>query len=248
VTVRVTGVARPATTPSWAWPVGLVTAAVACALTVTLAGGPARFAAGAVLALYLPGHALVLALRRVTGRDGVFGASLVVPLSIGVTAAVGLVLAAGGRPFEPAVVGWPLAVICAALAAVAAVAGDRGATPRRPLPTTGLRYWWAALPVLALTGLLAVQVVMAVRHPSPDPSYTEFALDPSGSVLVHSHERATTRFRYEVRVGDAVRRSAGFTLRPGERREFPLNLGPHERADVRLYRADERTPYRRLTP
>ena len=83
--------------------------------------------------------------------------------------------------------------------------------------------------------------------PSPK-SQAYDAIEPSGSVLVHSRERVTTRFRYELRVGGEVRHSAGFTLRPGERREFPLGLGPDERADVRLYRADEPAPYRRLTP
>jgi hypothetical protein len=111
-----------------------------------------------------------------------------------------------------------------------------------------LRHWWAALPALALTALLVVQLVAATRHRTPDSYYTEFAIEPSGTVLVHSRERAETRFRYEVRVGGAVRQSAGFTLRPGERREFPLALAPEERADVRLYRAGEDQPYRRLTP
>jgi hypothetical protein len=188
----------------------------------------------------------VLALRRTTGRDAVAGAALVVPLSIAVAAVVGLVMAGAGRPFEPGTVGWMLAAVCVPLAFGSAWA-RRGGRPR-PVTVPSLRHWWAAVPALALTALLAVQIVAAARHRPPDSYYTEFAIEPSGSVLVHSRERVTTRFRYEVRVGGEVRRSAGFTLRPGERREFPLALGPDERADVRLYRADEQTPYRRLTP
>jgi hypothetical protein len=229
----------------WLWPGGLGMAAVACAAIVTVAGGPARFAAGVVLALYLPGQLAALALRRGTGRDGVFGAALVVPLSIAVTAAVGLVVAAAGWPFRPAVVGWLLAAACQPLAVAAALARKGGP---RPLAVRGFRHWWAVLPALALTALLGVQLVAASRHRTPDSYYTEFAIQPSGSVLVHSRERATTRFRYEVRVDGSVRQSAGFTLRPGERREFPLGLRPDERADVRLYRADADEPYRRLTP
>jgi hypothetical protein len=232
--------------PPWLWPAGLGAGAVACAAIVSSAGGPVRFAAGAVLALYLPGQLMVLALRRTTGRDAVFGAALVVPLSIAASAILGLVVAGAGWAFEPAPVGWSLAAVCVPLAAVAAWArrGARG----RPIPVPAPRHWWAAIPVVALTALLAVQIVAAHRHRTPDSYYTEFAVEPSGSVLVHSRERATTRFRYEVRVGGEVRQSSGFTLRPGERREFPLSLGPDERADVRLYRADESAPYRRLTP
>jgi hypothetical protein len=245
MTGRVTGAARQA--PPWLLPGGLGAVAVACAAVVTVVGGPARFVTGAVLALYLPGQLAALALRRSIGRDGVFAAALVVPLSIAATAAVGLVVAAAGWPFRPAVVGWLLAAVCQPLALVAALTGKGGP---RPLAVRGLRHWWAALPVLALTALLGVQLVAASRHRTPDSYYTEFGIQPSGSVLVHSRERATTRFRYEVRVGGAVRQSAGFTLRPGERREFPLDLGPGERADVRLYRADADAdePYRRLTP
>jgi hypothetical protein len=232
--------------PPWLWPAGLGAAAMACAAIVTWTGGPVRFAAGAVLALYLPGQLAVLALRRTTGRDAVVGAALVVPLSIAATAVVGLVMAGAGWPFEPGPVAWWLAAACVPLALGSAWA--RWGARVRPVTVPNPRHWWAAVPALALTALLAVQVVAATRHRAPDSYYTEFAVEPSGSVLVHSRERATTRFRYEVRVGGEVRRSAGFTLRPGERREFPLGLGPDERADVRLYRADEQTPYRRLTP
>jgi hypothetical protein len=256
MTRPVTGDGRQAS--PWLWPGGLVAAAVVCAAIVTVAGGPVRFAAGVVLALYLPGQLATLALRHTTGRDGVFGAALVVPLSVAGTAAVGLVVAAAGWRFDPAVVGWLLAAVCLALAVTATLPARRGAAwPRflaawpRPLAARAWRYWWAVLPVLALTALLGAQLVAAARHRAPDSYYTEFAVQPSGSVLVHSRERATTMFRYEVRVDGTVRQSAGFTLRPGERREFPLGLRPGERADVRLYRADADgadEPYRRLTP
>jgi len=257
--------------PLWLWPGGLGAAAAACAAIVTVSGGPVRFAAGLVLALCLPGSLGVLVLRRDTGRDGVFVAALVVPLSIAATAAVGLLVAAAGWSFRPAVVGWLLAAVCLALGVAAASTGPRAARPEpraarpepraarpepraaRPEPRAARasrywRYWWAALPALALTVVLVLQLGAATRQRTPDSYYTEFAIQPSGSVLVHSRERATTRFRYEVRVGGTVRQSAGFSLRPGERREFPLRLGPDERADVRLYRADGDEPYRRLTP
>ena len=249
---RVTRVAGRAPVAAWHWPAGLGAGAAACATVVSFVGGPARFAAGAVLALYLPGQLAVLAMRRATGRDGVLAATLVVPLSIAATAAVGFVVAAAGLRFEPAVVGWLLVAVCLPLAVAAALARRRGPQPPpgpQPARVPGvraLRHWWAALPALALTALLVVQLVAATR--TPDSYYTEFAIEPSGTVLVHSRERAETRFRYEVRVGGAVRQSAGFTLRPGERREFPLALAPEERADVRLYRAGEDQPYRRLTP
>jgi len=236
--------------PLWLWPGGLGAAAAACAAIVTVSGGPVRFAAGLVLALCLPGSLGVLVLRRDTGRDGVFVAALVVPLSIAATAAVGLLVAAAGWSFRPAVVGWLLAAVCLALGVAAASTGPRAARPepRAARASRYWRYWWAALPALALTVVLVLQLGAATRQRTPDSYYTEFAIQPSGSVLVHSRERATTRFRYEVRVGGTVRQSAGFSLRPGERREFPLRLGPDERADVRLYRADGDEPYRRLTP
>jgi hypothetical protein len=241
--------------PPWLWPGGLAAAAVVCAAIVTVTGGPVRFAAGVVLALYLPGQLATLALRHTTGRDGVFAAALVVPLSVAATAVAGLVVAGAGWPFRPAVIGWLLAAICQPLGVAAALAAKRGPAGTRPFALRGLRNWWAVLPVLALTALLGAQLVATTRHRMPDSYYTEFAIQPSGSVLVHSRERATTRFRYEVRVDGTVRQSAGFTLRPGERREFPLGLRPGERADVRLYRADADDgtdpadePYRRLTP
>lgn len=236
------------TAPSWVWPAGLGAASVACAVTVTVVGGPVRFAAGVLLALYLPGQTAVLALRPAIGRDAVFGTALAVPLSIATTAAVGLLLAGAGWGFEPRLIGWLLAGFCVPLSVVAALGSRGGRALRWSLRPRTARHWWAALPALALTAFLAVQVVAATRNRAADSYFTEFALSGSGSVLVHSRERGTTRYRYEVRVGGGVRQSAGFTLRPGERREFRLDLSPDERGDVRLYRADDQSPYRRLTP
>lgn len=105
--------------------------------------------------------------------------------------------------------------------------------------------WWAAVPVVGLTALLVVQVVAANRHRTADSYYTEFALDGSNAVLVYSRERTPVRFRIETRVDGAVRHSIAFELRPGEERVFaPVATGA--RVEVRLYRAGQQDPYRRL--
>ena len=109
------------------------------------------------------------------------------------------------------------------------------------------------MPVVALTGVLGWHLAGAYHARPPDSYYTEFAVEPatgSGtgvSVVVHSREQAALAFRFEARVGDVVERSDRFLLRPGERRVFPVPASGAGRVELRLYRADRSTPYRRLT-
>jgi uncharacterized membrane protein len=254
-----------------------VLSAAACAVVIAVAAGPARFVAGALLALCLPGLLAADALARGAGPDArpdrVLGATLVVPLSIAATAIAGLVAAATGWGFRPGPVAALLAAECVALGVVAAwprraapLAAPAAPATTEPATRRGrpdLRAVVAAAPVAALTAVLAVAVVATARHRTADSYYTEFAVEPSGSgrgeawpqvfVVVHSRERAPTRFRIDIRVDGVVNRSVAFTLRPGERQVVPVHSGstvdsgPAGGAEARLYRADETAPYRRLT-
>ncbi|WP_203933017.1 DUF1616 domain-containing protein [Virgisporangium ochraceum] len=235
--------------------VGPVALAWACAVVVAVAPGPARFAAGLLLALVLPGWLAIAALYGRHRPDPVLAATLVGPLSFVLTAAAGLTVAGFGWGFRPDVVGTLLAVGCVVMCAIAMLRRRHARTgpavgAATPQPTRGgvpgvARVWWAAVPVLGLTVLLLTQVVTATRHRTADSYYTEFGLDASGAVVVHSAESTPTRFRLETYVDGALRRSAGFELRPGERRVFPTVEGG-TRVEIRLYRADHPEPYRRL--
>jgi hypothetical protein len=107
--------------------------------------------------------------------------------------------------------------------------------------------WLAAAPAVALGVVLAVQLH---GYRAAGSWYTELAVvgetGSGATVVVHSRERHTTGFRYETRAGGAVVQTARFSLAPGERREFTVSRADRGRVEVRLYRADDRTPYRYL--
>lgn len=236
--------------------IGLAALAAGCAVVVATGGGPARFVAGAVLVLYLPGRLGVQA--WCSRAEPVLRAALVVPLSVAAAVAVGLGVAATRSRFEPTIVGGVLAVVCVGLAgvslarrrsditgvAIAMLAAGEPAPGRRRSTAAGVAL--ATVPVLALTALLGVRVVGVAREKPAGSRYTEFAVGADGAVVVHNGERGTVRFRYELLVDGRPTRTAGFTLRPGERQVFPT-MSTGARAEALLYRGDETAPSRRLT-
>jgi hypothetical protein len=251
----VTARTRPLALLARTRPLALLALAGLCAAVVVLAGGPLRIVAGAVLGLYLPGRLAVLALfgRRV---EVALGVTLTIALSLAALMLTGFA-AALARRVEAPVVAAGLVGLCALLAAAA---GRRTADddapevsnlerPRRPARMLTVA---AAVPLLALSALLAVRVADTVRHRSPDSYYTELSLESSGSgrpvAVVRSLERATTTFWYEERRDGAVVQAAQFTLRPGERTTIGLVSPLPGHVELVLYRADRAGAYRRVIP
>jgi hypothetical protein len=229
---------------------------MACAAVVLLTGGGARFAAGLVLGLYLPGRLAVLALFG-RAADRVLAAVLTVALSLGAAMLVGLGAAATGR-LEPAWVAVGLACLCLVFGGVALVradahadeelAADGDGEPDPDRPRWRWRYGLAALPVAALTALLVVQIGLAVRHRTVDSYYTELSVDPGRPVVtVRSFERDVIEYRYEERVDGLLVRASRFTLAPGQRADVTVSGDESARVELLLFRGDESTPYRRVS-
>jgi hypothetical protein len=225
----------------------LCCAAAGCALLVGTAGGVLRFVAGLLLTTALPGGlAVTLVTTRFRGDRRLWNAALVVPLSLAVSALAGALIAVSGVGFRPATVASALLVCCLLVGAVALVRNRDGAKVSWRWPVVRPTAVLAAVPVLALTALLAVWVVAATHDRNAESYYTELAAESTTSILVHSHERATMRFRLETTVDGEWRDSAEFTLGPGESTRFSVAAGGgHARA--RLYVAGHSTPYRQIT-
>jgi hypothetical protein len=227
----------------------LVVPASACTAVVSLAGGPARFVAGLVLALVIPGWLAVLALVPADPERRLLRLTLVVPLGLGVCAVAGTAVALLWPGFNPARSALALLVACVLLA-IRPLALLRGSSGQN----RGLGHYFGeavisrglvlcALPALALTGFAVWRVADFTREPGP--AYTEFATDSANSLEVRSHERATRRFRLETSVDGQVSETAEFDLRPGETARFVVAGGGVVRA--RLYVAGQDAPYRELS-
>jgi hypothetical protein len=234
------------------WVLAHVAAALGCAALALLASGPPRFVAGVLLGLVLPGRLAVVAL--LPSRPGLLGHVLTVPLSLATCATVGLVVAGTRHGFHPVLVVAGLAAACLLLACIATVRRYRRQDRRvrsagfgvGPIGSLRPRVWWlAAVPTLALSAFLVVQLAAATHHRTADSYYTEFAVEGS-DVVVRSREREAVHFRYEASQGGVVVQSAEFNLRPGEQARFALYPAPGARVEARLYRAGAGTPYRRL--
>jgi hypothetical protein len=219
----------------------LIVAASVCTAVVSLAGGPARFVAGLVLALVIPGWLAVLALVPADAERRLLRVTLAVPLGLAVCALAGAGVALVGRGFEPARSALAVLLAGVGLAVVALVRAPAALPVRRPSVSRGLML--CALPAVALTGFAVWRVAEFAREPGP--AYTEFATDSATSLEVRSHERATRRFRLETSVDGQVSETAEFDLRPGETARFVVAGGGTVRA--RLYVAGQDAPYRELS-
>ena len=137
----------------------LVIAASAGTAVVSLAGGPARFVAGTLLALVIPAR---LAVLSVAGR--LLRLAVAVPLGLVVCALVGALLALTHAGFGPGATAGALLVACVVLAGFALWRGRGRLTVR--FPVSGLLVA-CAMPTLVLTGLVLWRVAAAAREPGP---------------------------------------------------------------------------------
>jgi hypothetical protein len=108
------------------------------------------------------------------------------------------------------------------------------------------RAWLAALPAVALTLVLVAALVDVTRSRPAESYYTELALEPPGTVTVHSRERSSMDFRFEVRVAGTLTEASEFELQPDQRRSVQLSSVEGAVVEVLLYRAGGEAPYRRL--
>ncbi|GIJ46350.1 hypothetical protein Val02_32360 [Virgisporangium aliadipatigenens] len=233
--------------PGWPRSVALAAVAVVCAVLAALTDGPVRYLAGAALCLYLPGRLAVLAMFvDHASPDRYLRAVLIGPLSLVATAAAGLAVAALGRGFRPVPVCATLLAQCLLLAAVSIGRRYRDSPGAPGFWRPGVRprwSWLAALPAVALTGVLVWQVAEAARYRSPESYYTELAAADPGTVRVRNRERTAQDYRLEVRQDGRVTETTEFRLEPDGVRLVPV---PPEGAEVRLYRNGETAPYRHL--
>jgi hypothetical protein len=250
------------------WPTGrragivvLTCLALACSALVATGWEPARAIGGALLACYLPGRLALGALRQPGARfDPALDHVLAVGLSIVATMLLGAVAAGFGLGFT----GRRMALLSAALSAALGFAAlGRTGLGRRPVATDrtapagpgGAPRWFspwvalAALPALALSAVLAVQVTAHIRHRPANSYYTELsvvAVGGSPTVQVHSLERSPENFRCEQRLDSVLVRQDRFALRPGRRILLPVTAAGAGRVEIRLFRGTEASAYRRL--
>jgi len=232
--------------------VALTCLALGCSAAVATGWEPARAVGGVLLACYLPGRLAVGALRRPGARpDPALDLVLAVALSLVATMLLGAVAAGFGLGFT----GGRMAVLSAAMSVALGLAAigrtDTGGrteptgVPRRFAPRVAL----AAVPALALSAVLTVQVAAYIRHRPPDSYYTELSVVAVGgpaTVRVHSRERATETFRCEQRVDRVLVRQDRFVLSPGRSMTLPLAAAGTGRLEIRLFRGTETNAYRRL--
>jgi hypothetical protein len=215
-----------------------------------------------MLACYLPGRLALGAMHRPGARsDHALDHALAVALSLVATMLLGAFAAGLGLGFA----GSRMALLSAALSTVLGLAalrrtdpdpdGTASAPTAAPLePTARPRLFspWvalAALPALALSAVLAVQVTAYVRHRPADSHYTELsvvAVNGQSTVQVNSRERATENFRCEQRRDGMLVRQDRFTLHPGRRIQLPVTPAGAGRVEIKLFRGTEANAYRRL--
>jgi hypothetical protein len=241
--------------------VALTCLALACSALVAIGWEPARAVGGALLACYLPGRLALDALRRPGARsDPALDHVLAVGLSLLATMLLGAVAAAFGLGFT----GNRMAVLSTGLSAALGLAalgrtglgGMAAATdPAAPAGPAGAPRWFsrwvvlAALPALALSAVLAVQVTAYIRHRPAGSYYTELSVVAVGApatVRIHSRERSAENFRCEQRLDGVLVRQDRFALRPGRSILLPLTPAGPGRVEIQLFRGTETSAYRRL--
>ena len=230
--------------------------ALVCSALVATGWQPAQAVGGALLACYLPGRLALGALRGQGERaDDALEHALAVALSLVATMLLGAVAAGFGLGFAGS---W-MALLSAALSAALGLAALRRTdpdlepdartestgTPRSFSPWVAL----AALPAVALSAVLAVQVTTYIRHRPADSYYTELsvvAVDGRSTVQVHSREHTTENFRCEQRRDGVLVRQDRFTLGPGGGIQLPVTPAGIGRVEIKLFRGTETNAYRRL--
>jgi uncharacterized membrane protein len=232
----------------------LVAMAAVSAISVIIFGGPIQIVAGLFLSLYLPGQLAVDALLPSQSFDKYLRALLTAALSLATTMLVGLVIAVVRLKFDATIASLGLLIACVCLAGAALARAMRRADGEEDVVGSARRrrvtwpYVLASLPALALTVLLATQLVGALHHRVADSYYTELGVGPSqgreSTILVRSLERKSMDYRYELRIGNTVAQSTRFSLQPGQRRQFTLLKPSVGRIEVRLFLGEQRSPYR----
>ena len=240
--------------------------ALVCSALVATGWQPARAVGGVLLACYLPGRLALGALRRPGDRsDHALHHALAVALSLVATMLLGALAAGLGIGFA----GSRMALLSAALSTVLGLAALRRTNPdpdpdgtasaptatSAPMEPTGMPRLFspwvalAALPALALSAVLAVQVTAYVRHRPADSHYTELSVVAVGgqsTVQVNSREHGTENFRCEQRRDGVLVRQDRFTLRPGRSIQLPVTAAGAGRVEIKLFRGTEANAYRRL--
>ena len=251
--------------------VALTCLALACSALVATGWEPARAVGGALLACYLPGRLALGALRRPGARsDPALDHTLAVALSLVATMLLGAVAAGFGLGFT----GSRMALLSAVLSATVGLAalcrtglgrtglGRTGlgrmpvaADTAAPAGPAGAPSWFspwvalAALPALALSAVLAVQVTAYIRHRPANSYYTELSVVAIGgpaAVRVDSRERSSENFRCEQRLDGVLVRQDRFALRPGRSILLPVTPAGAGRVEIQLFRGTEASAYRRL--
>jgi hypothetical protein len=240
--------------------VALACLALVCSALVAIGWEPTRAVGGALLACYLPGRLALGVLRRPDARsDPALDQVVAVGLSLVATMLLGAVAATFGLGFT----GSRMALLSAALSAALGLAalgrtgpGRVPAAAARSRPA-GASMWFrpwvalAALPAIALTTVLAVQVTAYVRHRPAASVYTELSVMAVGGpemVRVESRERSSVSFRCDQRLDGVLMRQDRFTLEPGRSILLPLTRSGAGRVEVLLFRGTEASAYRRLIP
>ena len=241
--------------------VALTGLALACSALVATGREPARAVGGALLACYLPGRLALSALRRPgTRSEPALDHLLAVALSLVATMLLGAVAAGFGLGFT----GSRMALLSAALSAALGLAAfrrtdlDRGGPPTATATATestrGPRWFspsvaLAAVPGLALSAVLAVQVTAYVRHRPADSYYTELSVVAVGgpaAVQVNSRERSSVNFRCDQRLDGVLVRQDRFALHPGRSIRLPVTPAGAGQVEIQLFRGTETSAYLRL--
>lgn len=242
--------------------VALACLALVCSALVAIGWEPTRAVGGALLACYLPGRLALDVLRRPGARsDPALDHVVAVGLSLVATMLLGAVAAAFGLGFT----GGRMALLSAALSSALGLAALGRTGPGRapataaavPSGPAGAPTWFrpwvalAALPAIALSAVLAVQVTAYVRDRPGASFYTELSVVAVGDpamVRVESRERSSESFRCDQRLDGVLIRQDRFTLEPGRSILLPLTRSGAGRVEILLFRGAEASAYRRLIP
>jgi hypothetical protein len=257
--------------------VALTCLALVCSALVATGREPARAVGGVLLACYLPGRLTLDVLRRPgTRSDPVLDHMLAVALSLVATMLLGSVAAGFGLGFTGTRMALLSAVLSAGIGLAALGRTDRelwkqpgeelenpdlgrGELGRPPMArtteSTGVPRWFsppvalAALPALALSVVLAVQITAYIGQRPADSYYTELSVVTVGglaTVRVNSRERSPENFRCEQRLNGALVRHDRFALRPGRSILLPVTRAGPGLFEIKLFRGTDASAYRRL--
>ena len=240
--------------------VALTCLALVCSALVAIGWEPTRAVGGALLACYLPGRLALGVLRRPDARsDPALDHVVAVGLSLVATMLLGAFAAVFGLGFTGGRMALLSAALCSALglAALGRTGPGPATAAAAPSGAAGAPTWFrpwvalAAIPAIALSAVLAVQVTAYVRHRPAASFYTELSVVAVGGpamVRVESRERSSESFRCDQRLDGVLMRQDRFTLGPGRSILLPLTRSGAGRVEILLFRGTEASAYRRLIP